>query len=211
VGELSPALQPKLLRVLETKTFRRVGGTRDITADVRIIAATNRNLSDLVEHKMFREDLFYRLNVMPLRLPPLRERDRDVMLLARHFLESLNIGGKKKIKGFSADCEKYLMSYSWPGNIRELKNVIERAVILCDGPLITPEYLSRELTEEVRGAPPGGEPSVDGIMQSLEEVERSHILRVMEHAGGNQSMASRVLGISRSTLINKLKKYGQLS
>jgi len=216
VGELSIRLQPKLLRVLETKTFRRVGGTRDITADVRIIAATNRPLADAVSSKEFREDLYYRLQVMPLQLPPLRDRGRDVMLLARHFLESLGIGGKKKIKGFSDECEKYLMSYSWPGNIRELKNVVERAVILCDGPLITPEFLSKDITDEFGGdtaAPPAvpAVPDRAAAMTSLEEVERMHILNVIEHTGGNQSRASRILGISRSTLINKLKKYGQLS
>jgi DNA-binding NtrC family response regulator len=213
VGELALSLQPKLLRVLETRKFRRVGGTKDISSDVRFIAATNKTLKDSVDKKEFREDLYYRLRVMPLTLPPLKERGRDVLLLANHFLHSMNIGGKKKIKGFSPDCEKYLMSYSWPGNIRELRNVVERAVILCEGPTITPEYLSLEPTADPAGIidAAGFADQAAISLAPLEEVEKVHIMRVMKHTEGNQSQASRMLGISRSTLINKLKKYGELS
>jgi len=207
IGELSPRLQPKLLRVIETKTFRRVGGTRDIKSDVRFLAATNRNLSELVEAREFREDLYYRLRVMPLYIPPLRERGQDILVLARHFISTTDIGVRKKLRDFSPECEKYLMTYRWPGNIRELKNVMERAVILSPEPLITEGYLPRELTSgnamETRQAGPG-------LPLTLEEMEKRHVSDVMDRAGGNQSQAARLLGISRSTLINKLKKFGLL-
>ncbi|MBI5190970.1 MAG: sigma-54-dependent Fis family transcriptional regulator [Nitrospirae bacterium] len=203
IGELSQSLQPKLLRVLETMTFRRIGGTRDIKVDVRVIAATNRNLAEAVEQKTFREDLYYRLRVMPITMPPLRERREDIMTLARHFLAQMNAGIKKSITGISPDCEKRLVEYGWPGNVRELKNVIERAVIVSPGPFITQEHLPWELTRPGNGQkkPAAGQPL------TLDEAEKAHIASVMERAGGNKSSAARILGISRSTLIAKLKKY----
>ncbi len=204
IGELSPRLQPKFLRMLETKSFRRVGGTTDIGFDVRFVAATNRSLADAVKDKTFREDLYYRLRVMPLSLPPLRERAGDVLLLARHFITTMGAAGRSKVLDLSPECEKCLVSYRWPGNVRELKNVIERAMILSSGPYIEPEHLPRELTGIDSGRPGVAEP------MKLSDVEKGHILAVMEHAAGNQSEAARVLGISRSTLICKLKKYGQL-
>jgi len=208
IGELSMSLQPKLLRVLETKTFRRVGGTRDITVDVRVIAATNKDLAGAVARKEFRDDLYYRLRVMPIDMPPLRERGSDVLVLARHFLSELKQAIKKDVAGISPDCEKHLLAYTWPGNVRELKNIIERAVIISHGPYITPEHLPRELTGATPSTPdvaPASEPPL-----TLEDAEKNHIFAVMEHAGGNQSLAARMLGISRSTLIIKLKKYKAL-
>jgi len=206
VGELSPMLQPKLLRMLETRTFRRVGGTRDINVDVRFIAATNRDLKEMVREKAFREDLYYRLSVMPITVPPLRKRGNDVLILARHFLASTDIHTGRKVTGITPECEKYLLSYRWPGNVRELRNVIERALLLCPGPAIEPENLPRELIEKspdhINPHTPAGAPP------TLDEAEKAHIQSVMKFTSGNQSNAARVLDISRSTLISKLKKYG---
>lgn len=203
IAELSIGLQPRLLRVIETKTFRRVGGTRDIKVDVRIMAATNKDISDPENRKNFREDLYYRLCVMPIHMPTLRERDKDVLELARHFLAH-GAGFKKNITGISKDCEKYLLAYGWPGNVRELKNVVERAVMLSPGPAITTEHLPRELLETKRGDNPSAAPA------SLDEMEKDHIREMMEYAGNNQSYAARLLGISRSTLISKLRRHGLL-
>jgi two-component system response regulator AtoC len=203
IAELSIGLQPRLLRVIETKTFRRVGGTRDIKVDVRIMAATNKDISDPENRKNFREDLYYRLCVMPIHMPALRERDKDVLELARHFL-SQGAGFKKNISEIDRSCEEYLLAYGWPGNVRELKNVIERAVMLSPGPAITPEHLPRELLETKRSDNPSAPPS------SLDEMEKDHIREVMEYAGKNQSYAARLLGISRSTLISKLRRHGLL-
>lgn len=202
IGELSPSLQPKLLRVLETKTFRRVGGVKDIKVDVRFVAATNRDLTEAVAARQFREDLYYRLRVMPITIPPLRDRGGDVLILARHFVSLLSRGVKKKIEGISAECEPFLLSYGWPGNVRELRNVMERAVILAPGPYIMPEHLARELTDSA----PSGLKSRSAI-PSLEEMEAKHIMSALTNTGNNHSEAARALGISRTTLLAKIKKY----
>jgi two-component system response regulator AtoC len=207
IGDLSLSLQPKLLRVLETKTFRRVGGTRDIKVEVRVIAATNKNLQEAVSEKKFRDDLYYRLRVMPLYMPPLKDRGTDILVLARHFLSQMTQAIKKQIKGISPECEKHLLNYTWPGNIRELRNVVERAVIISGGPYITPEHLPRELTEP---EPPAPASMDDETPATLDFVERRHIEDVMKKTAGNQSQAARILGISRSTLISKLKKFNLL-
>jgi len=205
IGEMPLRLQPKLLRMLETKSFRRVGGTRDIEFNVRFIAATNKSLADSVRDKVFREDLYYRLRVMPLTIPPLRERGKDALDFARYFISRLDVGGRHKVAGLDPACEQYLTSYNWPGNVRELRNVIERAVILSTGQYITPEHLPRELTEK---AP--HKTTEDGVALTLDEVETAHIQSVMKLTKGNQSEAARILGISRSTLISRLKKSGSL-
>jgi DNA-binding NtrC family response regulator len=202
IGELSPSLQPKLLRVLETKTFRRVGGVKDIKVDVRFVAATNRDLTEAVAARQFREDLYYRLRVMPITIPPLRDRGGDVLILARHFVSLLSRGLKKKIEGISTECESFLLSYGWPGNVRELRNVMERAVILAPGPYIMPEHLARELTDS----------STSGLksrsaIPSLEEMEAKHIMAALTNTGNNHSEVARALGISRTTLLAKIKKY----
>ncbi len=209
IAELSMNLQPKLLRVIETKTFRRVGGTRDIKVDVRIMAATNKELSDPDNRKNFREDLYYRLCVMPVHMPPLRARENDVLDLAKYFL-SQSAAIKKNITEISEDCEGYLLAYSWPGNIRELRNVIERAVILSQGPAITPEHLPRELLEKKAQMGQSGQQNNPSAPCSLDRLEKDHIKKTIDFSRGNQSLAARLLGVSRSTLINKLKKYDLL-
>ncbi len=209
IAELSMNLQPKLLRVIETKTFRRVGGTRDIKVDIRIMAATNKDLSNPENRKNFREDLYYRLCVMPVHMPPLRTRENDVLELAKHFL-SQGTAIKKNIIEISKDCESYLLAYRWPGNIRELRNVIERAAILSPGPTINPEHLPRELLEKKEQQWQNEQQNYPSAPCSLDEAEKNHIRKTMDFSYGNQSLAARLLGISRSTLISKLKKYALL-
>jgi transcriptional regulator with PAS, ATPase and Fis domain len=200
VSEMSLGSQAKFLRVLQDRVFRRVGGTRDIRVDVRIIAATNRPLEAFVKDGRFREDLYYRLNVIPLTVPPLRDRREDVVPLARHFLAECNAAFHKSIRFLSAEAEALLASYHWPGNVRELKNLIERLVILAASDRIEvgdlpPPFGGRASGQA--GKPPDG-------LQTLEEVERAYILQVIERLEGNKSRAAQVLGISRQTLRRKV-------
>jgi DNA-binding NtrC family response regulator len=218
VGDLPLTVQPKLLRVLETRTFRRVGGTRDITVDVRMITATNRDLAKEVEKSAFREDLYYRLKVLPIQLPPLKERAEDILLLADLFVQEFNELLKKRVRGFTPEAQALLIPYAWPGNVRELKNVVERALILCPHEMVGPAYLPAEIQglpsapiplpdlPAPPAAPPAarGEPDVD---TALEDLEKWHIDRVLRKYDGNRSHAARVLGISRSTLQDKIKRY----
>jgi transcriptional regulator with PAS, ATPase and Fis domain len=194
IGDISPKLQLDLLRVLEDRRFCRVGGNEPVTVDVRIVAATNRDLRKAVDNGQFREDLFYRLNVIPITLPPLRERREDIPLLVEDLLERLSIELKRPIDGLSRDAMAVLMTYSFPGNIRELRNILERAIVVAQGPTIRPADLNLQVSPEV----PGG---------SLESVERQHIARILEQSGGNVSQAARILDIDRVTLYNKIKKY----
>ncbi len=206
ISTMKPALQPKLLRVLETNVFRRVGGVSDVQVDVRVIAATNRNLMECVKEGSFREDLYYRLKVMEIVIPPLRERKEDILPLAKFFLETLNREFGKNIEGISSQAEELLLAYHWPGNVRELRNVMERATILCTGRVIEPKHLPLELQRgELQVVDTAGTDEGD---DSLAAVERRHILRVLEKAGGNKSKAARMLNISRSTLREKLRQYG---
>jgi len=216
IGDMPAPVQPKLLRVLETQTFRRVGGLRDITVDVRMITATNRDLMKLVESGSFREDLYYRLKVMPVEIPPLRERGHDVLFLAQLFVQDFNTLLKKRIRGFSEQAQKILLPYSWPGNVRELKNVTERAMILCPGDVILPEHLPADLQrltgKHVRVIP---EPAVtqrphrraSDQFISLSEFEKDYIREALEATGGNRTQTAKLLGISRSTLLDKIKRY----
>jgi len=217
IGDLAPELQPKLLRVLETKTFRRLGGTRELTVDVRLVAATNRELTSEVQAGRFRQDLFYRLSVMPLRLPAVRERSReDRLALVTRLLADL----KPQLPGCPSECAAdtldRLLSAPWPGNVREMRNVIERAMLLARGaPALGPEHLPADLRK------PGGAGGVGGgggggggsggerrhLPLTLADVERQHIERALRFHGGNRTRAAQELGISRATLINKIKVY----
>ncbi len=205
IGELAAPLQAKLLRVLQERSYRRVGGTIEHTMDVRIITSTHRDLALEVERGSFREDLFYRLNVLSIAVPRLADRLEDVPLLALHFLEQLAAEFGKRFAGFTPEAIAALESHDWPGNVRELKNAVERAALACDGGAIEAEHLGLDLcTPSARHAKPAGEflPLGD---RSLRSVEEALIRRVLEEARGNRSQAARVLGINRATLYNKLQ------
>ena len=209
IGEMPLAVQPKLLRVLETRTFKRVGGTRDIKVNVRIIAATNSDLARTVAEGRFREDLYYRLKVFPLLIPPLRERPDDVPVLAGYFITQYNLTLRKNINGFSSEAMELMKIYAWPGNVRELKNVVERAVVLSKDDMIEVDLLPREIAG-VDQAPHSQKIGAERIpnKKRLEDVEREHVLAVLRAEQQNRTVTAKVLGISRSTLIEKLKKYG---
>jgi len=199
IGEMPLGLQAKLLRFLDSGEFRRVGSNKPFTVDVRVIAATNKDLAEIVRIGGFRQDLYYRLNVINITIPPLRERREDISELSMHFLKKYSLKLSKNISGFTAEALEILNKYEWPGNVRELENVIERAVILCDAEKIGREELSIPITPSLIEAGPNS---------TLEEMEREHILKVLRDSNGNQSRASQVLGIDRKTLYLKLKKYG---
>ena len=215
IGEMPMSIQAKLLRVLEEQTFRRLGGLKDINVDVRIIAATNKNLREAVNEGAFRQDLYYRLNVIQLVVPTLRERQGDVLPLARFFIDHYNLKFKRQVEGLSRDAESLLLAHDWPGNVRELRNAIERAMILEDTANIQPT----SLPIAVRGGdqPPffpvaavGAEsmvpPNGDGGM-SLADQERRLVVQALERARGNQTQAARLLRITRDTLRYKMKKF----
>ena len=218
IGLMPPDLQAKLLTVLETRTFRRVGGMQDIHADMRFMAATNENLEEAVSAGQFREDLYYRLNVFPIRLPPLRERDDDVIEIARHFLVLYGNRYQQESCYFSQGAEHWLRNHDWPGNARELRNVIERAVLLCRGNQIQVADLAmgeaeRDLQAQER--PPAVETTGLGDIRialppwgiALEDVERKLIEEALKVARGNVSRAAQLLHISRDTLRYRIKKY----
>ena len=199
VGEMSANIQVHLLRVLEEKEFTRVGGNEPIKVDVRVISATNKDLKRAIASGEFREDLYYRLNVVTIELPPLRERKEDVPLLAQHFLNKFALENQKEITGFSPEATEFLLGYDWPGNVRELENAIERAVILAKDSLITVADLPQENLSLTHSAPTG---------KSLKELEKDHLLNILNETGGNYSETARILGITRMTLYNKAKEYG---
>jgi two-component system response regulator AtoC len=201
VAELEPSSQGKLLKVIEERTFRRLGGVRDLSVDVRFVVATHQNLAALVGAGRFRQDLFYRLNVFQIGIPPLRERGDDILELTYHFIRELNPSLGRSITGVADPAAELLLRYSWPGNVRELRNVIERAMVLASGDTITPAHLPEDLCKESRG---GHHLRV----QSLAEVEAAHIERVLRVARGNVKLAAERLGISRSTLYAKMDRYG---
>jgi two-component system response regulator HydG len=201
IGEISPAIQVKLLRFLQERTFERVGGNETLKVDVRIIAATNRDLAAEVASGKFREDLYYRLNVVNIDMPPLRARPSDLLPLANHFLARFAKENGKRIEGFSDDALARITSYRWPGNVRELENVIERSVVLCDGPLLTAKHLPAGV-----GAVTKGTIRIPG--SSLEEVERHLILATLEACGGKTSAAAQMLDISVRKIQYKLHEYG---
>jgi two-component system, NtrC family, response regulator AtoC len=204
IGEISPGLQSKLLRFLEEKTFKRVGGLADIRVDVRVVAATNRNLEADVQTGKFREDLFYRLQVMPIALPPLRERMGDIQRLVNYYIDRYNREFRKRVKGATPEALAMLDNYRWPGNIRELRNAIERAMLLMDREWLQPD----DFTTLVRTSstmsqfrlPPGG--------LVLEEVERQLVIQALERARGNQTQAGHLLGINRDQVRYRIEKFG---
>jgi two-component system response regulator AtoC len=199
IGEMSANIQVHLLRVLEEKEFTRVGGNELIKVDVRVISATNKDIRKAVANGEFREDLYYRLNVVSVELPLLREREEDIPLLAQHFLRKFAAENQKEIAGFSPEATDFLLKYEWPGNVRELENAIERAVILAKSSSIEVADLPQENLLLTHSAPPG---------ESLRQVEKNHILNILSETGGNHSEAARTLGISRATLYNKIRAYG---
>jgi DNA-binding NtrC family response regulator len=202
VGEIALASQAKLLRCLQERSFKRVGGTRDIKVDVRVIAATNRSLDAMVKEGTFREDLFYRLNVIPIAIPPLRERKEDILPLARHFLAEANRTFHKTVKRFAPETEVLLLGHSWPGNVRELKNLVERLVILSGGDSIDVHHLPPQFSSRMpEGRTPDAAPAE---ARTLAAIEKAYILKVMQQANGNKSEAAKILGITRQTLRKKL-------
>jgi transcriptional regulator with PAS, ATPase and Fis domain len=204
IGELTPQLQVKLLRVLETGIFRRVGGTADIKVDVRVIAATNRSLESMMKEGQFREDLYYRLNVFSIHIPPLRERREDIPVLVHHFIRNSTIVPKRNAL-VSDESMAVLRRYSWPGNVRELENVMERALILCDGGIVEPEHLPMG----VRVTPQFGQDDDSDRLPTLEEVERRYIRKVLDACKGHRQKAAGILGISERNLYRRLKELEQ--
>ena len=194
VTEMPPAAQAKLLRVLQEREFLRLGGTRPVKVDVRVIAATNRNLDEAVAREEFRADLYYRLNVFDIRVPPLRERGDDIPLLAARFLHELG-GGTAEL---TPDAVEAFCRHEWPGNVRELRNVLERALIVCEGPFINAEHLRLRARKDI--APPS--------ITDLESLEKRAIEQAMQDTGGNKVRAARKLGISRMQLYGRLRKFG---
>ncbi|MBN2483175.1 MAG: sigma-54-dependent Fis family transcriptional regulator [Candidatus Omnitrophica bacterium] len=213
IDTFSPNLQVKLLRVLQEGEFERVGDTKTFKVDVKVVAATNQNLKKLIAEGKFREDLYYRLNVIPVYVPALRERKGDIPLLVEHFLEKCSKRNEnKKVCDISEDVMRALLEYDWPGNIRELENIIERAVILCKGSTIgivdLPDFL-----QDIKGDRPVPSLSANGkvpLKEALKFSEKNIIERVLDECGGNRTRAAELLGINRTTLYNKMKEYGML-
>ncbi len=219
IGDMSPALQVKLLRVLQERQFERVGGTKTIAVDIRVIAATNTDLEEAVKKGTFREDLFYRLNVIPIKVPPLRERVEDIPLLVKHFLNKFCQGKRDTVEGISDEALELLCRYEWPGNVRELENIIERLVILTSNRIIQAD----ELPEQIRkssGVPSpvsfsSGFPVMPeqglSLSKAVEELEKNLILQALEKTGGIKNRAAKLLQMNRTTLIEKMKKLGLMS
>jgi two-component system nitrogen regulation response regulator NtrX len=200
VGDMSLKTQAKVLRALEEQAFERVGGKDTIRVDVRVLAASNQDLLERIAAGGFREDLYYRLNVIPITLPPLRDRREDLPLLVDHFLQELSVSLNRRIDGLSADAMKLLVSHDWPGNVRELRNLMERAAVVAAGRIIDAADLG------LVSVP--GTPVPETSPPTLDEVERRHVAHVLRHAGGNVSQAARILDIDRVTLYHKIRKYG---
>ncbi|HEY5627851.1 MAG TPA: sigma 54-interacting transcriptional regulator, partial [Nitrospira sp.] len=210
IGELGQSLQVKLLRVMQEQEVRRVGATASVKVDVRIIAATNRDLEQLVKEGKFRDDLYYRLNVVRITLPSLMERREDIPMLAHHFLQKCGAGAPRVVRGIHPDTMALLKQYRWPGNVRELENAIERAMSLSHGPLLTPEDLPEAVSQAVAASDQKTEmPEVgDEASLSLEEVEKRHLVRVLKETKGNKVKAAKILGIDRRTLYRMAERFG---
>ncbi|MEO8078636.1 MAG: sigma-54 dependent transcriptional regulator [Acidobacteriota bacterium] len=204
IGEMVPALQAKLLRVLEEKSFKRVGGSTDIRVDVRVVAATNRNLEEQVTKGGFRSDLYYRLNVLPIRLPALREHADDVPALVSFYIDAFNTEFKRRITGVSPAAAALLRAYGWPGNVRELRNVVERAMLLAEGSRLEASDFGALKT----GAASGDPFDLPAAGVNLEELERSLVVQALQRAGGNQTRAAALLGINRDQIRYRIEKFG---
>jgi len=200
VADMSLPTQAKLLRFIDYRSFKRVGGAQDIAVDIRIVAATNKNLEEEVRAGRFRSDLYFRLKVVSIHLPPLHDRGDDILLLARHFLLEFSRQFKKDFKEIAAEARPLLTSYRWPGNVRELRNVLERAVLLEDGTELEVDHLPRELSGRRLAS------DHDIASPTLAQIEADHIAEVLRLTGGNKSRAARILGISRQGLIEKLRR-----
>lgn len=208
VGDISAAMQTRLLRVLQEREITPVGSDNPVKVDVRVIAATHQDLAALVKQGRFREDLFYRLNVVRVELPPLRERQRDIPLLLNHFLRDLAAQHGREPLAIDPEAEDLLLRYPWPGNVRELQNVLERAIVLAAQGVIGPEHLPADLrSAPLREAAPST--SNELSLAPLAEIEKRHVLLVLGHAGGNRERAARILGISRRTLVRMLQRWGE--
>jgi PAS domain S-box-containing protein len=209
IGEIPLMLQAKLLRVLEDQSFRRLGGLKDIQLNLRVVAATNRNLRDAVTSGHFRQDLFFRLNVIHIVIPPLRERPDDILPLARFFVQHYNLKFKRRIEGISPDAAHLLLGHDWPGNVRELRNAVERAMILEESPVITPASLPISLSHgsAERGLAVAAPVAMPDTGLSLADHERTLLAQALQKSGGNQTQAARLLHITRDTLRYKMKKF----
>jgi DNA-binding NtrC family response regulator len=199
IGDITPKMQIGLLRVLETHRFTRLGGNQEIASDFRLICATHKNLEKLVEEEAFREDLFYRINVFSIQVPPLRERPEDILPLSRFFVEKYARAMGRPVRTISPEAEAALLAHRWPGNVRELENAIERAMVVGKGPALEAHDLPLAARDEVAGEPQA---------RSLAALEKDHVARVLRDCTGNVTQAAKVLGIDRATLYNKLKRYG---
>jgi DNA-binding NtrC family response regulator len=212
ISEMSPSLQAKLLRVIETKVFKRLGGIRDIKVNLRIIAATNRNIRKLVEEKQFREDLFFRLNMFHITLPNLSSRKEEILLIAQFFLEKISQKLRRPARTFSSDAQEMILKYDWPGNLRELHNTIERAVILCDNSSIELKHLVCEMMQKQAETKPSP-PTITNLKNSslkqyLDEIEKSLLTQALQMSDGNQLQAAKILGEPRHIVRYLLKKHG---
>jgi two-component system response regulator HydG len=208
IGDLPLTLQPKLLRVLQERTVRPVGGDAEVPFDIRLVCATNQDIESAIEERRFREDLYFRINVITVKLPPLRARSGDVLLLAQHFLDRYAAKADKPVTGLSPEAAERLMAYPWPGNVRELQNCIERAVAVATYDQITVDDLPEKVRAHRRShiVIDADDPSE---LVSLEEIERRYILRVMESVAGNKTLAAAILKVGRKTLYRKLERYAQ--
>jgi PAS domain S-box-containing protein len=204
VGDVPLSIQVKLLRVLETQKFERVGDHRPLSVDVRIITATNRDLQALIQQGLFREDLFFRINVIPIHLPPLRERSEDIPLLAEKCIQDLRKKSGKEIRGLSPEALQLFIDYKWPGNVRELKSALQYAFVICESTLIQIEHLPAYLLEQDRFSESAGQ-ETQGLAASDEKME---LIEALRQTGGNKSKTARILGINRVTVLNRMRKYG---
>jgi len=208
IGELPVSMQVKLLRALQENEVRPVGGTRAMNVNVRVVAATARNLEEEIEKNLFREDLYYRINVMPIRLPPLRERGEDIPLLARLFMEKFSAQLDTAVQSISPAAMSLLLEHAWPGNVRELENVIQRAVVLAEGTELLPDHLPDRLGPDTMHREIASLAEGDSLKEARRDLEKIMIARALKKTGGNRSQASRLLEISHPSLLSKMKQYG---